>query len=135
MSQVGPSANGTLILFSSDLTGQLELHATHQFTHGEGNEFVAATTSPSYNERSPPGHGKMLMLKRNDLVEAFEKEQMRREPPDHQRNLRVVEALYEHARRLGALPLKDPLDGIEVDLRLARILNVRGHTDTHRPAA
>jgi len=64
------------------------------------------------------------MLKRRDLVEAFEKDQMRRGRPDHQRNLRVAEALYEHARRLGALPLKDPLDGIEVDLRLARILNV-----------
>jgi hypothetical protein len=64
------------------------------------------------------------MLKRRDLVEAFEKDQMRKVSPDHQRNLRVAEALYEHARRLGALPLKDPLDGIEVDLRLARILNV-----------
>jgi len=64
------------------------------------------------------------MLKRRDLVEAFEKDQMRKGSPDHKSNLRVAEALYEHARRLGALPLKDPLDGIEVDLRLARILNV-----------
>lgn len=75
------------------------------------------------------------MLKRSNLVAAFEKEQMRRETPDHQRNLRVAEALYEHARRLGALPLADPLDGIEVDLRLARILNVRGDTGTPRPIA
>ncbi len=75
------------------------------------------------------------MLKRIDLVRAFEKEQMRRKPPDYRRNLRIVEALYEHARRLGALPLKDPLEGIEVDVRLARIINVRGDTDPHRPAA
>ena len=65
------------------------------------------------------------MLKRSDLVEAFEMELMRRDGVDHQRNLRVVEALYEHARRLGALPLEDPLAGIEVDIRLAKILNVR----------
>jgi len=65
------------------------------------------------------------MLKRADLVEAFEKELMRREPPNHRRNLRIMEALYEHARRVGALPLEDPLDGIEVDVRLARIINVR----------
>ncbi len=71
------------------------------------------------------------MLKRPDLVEAFEKELMRREPPDHRRNLRIVEALYEHARRVGALPLEDPLDGIEVDIRLARIINVR--SDTRAP--
>jgi len=75
------------------------------------------------------------MLKRRDLVEAFEKDQMRKASPDHQRSLRVAEALYEHARRLGALPLKDPLDGIEVDVRLARILNVRGPTHTRRSAA
>ncbi len=74
------------------------------------------------------------MLKRPDLVEAFERGQMRREPPDHQRNLRVAEALYAHARLLGALPLKDPLDGIAVDIRLARSINVRGDTDAHSPA-
>ena len=40
------SPDGTLILFNADYTGQLELYAmklegwiTHQFTHGEGNEF------------------------------------------------------------------------------------------------
>ena len=65
------------------------------------------------------------MLKRPDLVEAFEKELMRSEPPDYRRNLRIVEALYEHARRVGALPREDPLDGIEVDIRLARVINFR----------
>lgn len=74
------------------------------------------------------------MLKRADLVKAFEKEQMLREDPDHQRNLRIAEALYDHARRLGVLPPEDPLEGIEVDVRLARIINVRGATRTHRTA-
>ena len=72
------------------------------------------------------------MLKRPDLVEAFEKGQRRAEPSDYQRNLRVAEALYAHARRMGALPLENPLEGIEVDLRLARILNVRGPSRTNR---
>ena len=71
------------------------------------------------------------MLKRADLIEAFEKELMRREPPNHLHNLRIVEALFEHARRVGALPAEDPLDGIEVDVRLARIINVR--SDTRAP--
>jgi len=73
------------------------------------------------------------MLKRADLVKGFEKDQMRREGPDHQRNLRIAEALYDHARRLGVLPSENPLDGIEVDVRLARIINVRSATGTHRP--
>ena len=35
----------------------------------------------------------------------------------------IAEALYEEARALGVFPLKDSLDGIEVDIRLARALN------------
>lgn len=64
------------------------------------------------------------MRKRTELVEAFEKEQMRNDGLDHRRNLRMAEALYQLARRLGALPLKGPMDGIEVDLRLAKIPKV-----------
>lgn len=37
--------------------------------------------------------------------------------------MRIAEALYEEARALGVLPLKDPLDGIEVKFRLANALN------------
>jgi len=63
------------------------------------------------------------MIRRLDLVEAFERELQRRQPVDYQQNLRIAEALYEEARALGVFPLKDPLDGIEVDVRLAQALN------------
>ena len=59
------------------------------------------------------------------LVEAFEKAQLRTEPPDFAHNLKIVEALYREACLLGALPLKDPLEGIEVDIRVAKVINVR----------
>ena len=65
------------------------------------------------------------MLKRNSLLAAFEKEQMQNSKPDFFRNLRIFEALYEEARQLGVFPLQDPLEGIEVDIRLARALNVQ----------
>lgn len=65
------------------------------------------------------------MLERPELVQAFEEDQTRREAADHQRNLKIAEALYLEARRLGALPLDDPLDGIQVDIELAKALNVR----------
>ena len=65
------------------------------------------------------------MIERPDLVEAFEMEQIRNSPPDFERNLRIAESLYELARMLGAIPLKDPLEGIEVDIRLAGALNAR----------
>jgi len=65
------------------------------------------------------------MIQRRDLVDAFERELVRREVPNYFKNLKIVEALYNEARALGALPPADPLDGIEVDVHLARVLNVR----------
>ena len=65
------------------------------------------------------------MIQRRALVDAFERELVRREAPNYFKNLKIVEALYNEARALGALPPADPLDGIEVDVHLARVLNVR----------
>ena len=65
------------------------------------------------------------MNKSRDLVEAFEKCMISREPADYWRNMAIFEALYREAHSLGVLPLKDPLDGIDVDVRLARAINAR----------
>ena len=62
------------------------------------------------------------------LVKDFEKAQLRKQPPDYFRQLRIFEALYREAVQLGVLPLKDPLEGIEVDVHLATVLNVRTAT-------
>jgi hypothetical protein len=64
------------------------------------------------------------MLKRNSLLGAFEKEQIQNSKPDFFKNLRIFEALYEEAKQLGVFPLKNPLEGIEVDIGLAKVLNV-----------
>jgi hypothetical protein len=65
------------------------------------------------------------MITNPAMVEAFEDAQARQETPDFLRNMHLVDALYEEAHALGAFPLKDPLEGIEVDIRLAQALNVR----------
>ena len=65
------------------------------------------------------------MIRRPDLVARFEAELARREPLDHRRNLALFEALFLEARTLGVLPGVDPLEGLDVDIRLARALNVR----------
>ena len=65
------------------------------------------------------------MIKRSDILEAFEKEQIRQNKADYRENMRVFSALYQEAQALGIFPLEDPLEGIEVDIRLARALNVR----------
>jgi hypothetical protein len=64
------------------------------------------------------------MVRNPDLLRAFDDDQVRASPPDYFQSLKIFEALYEEARRLGALPPADPLEGIEVDLRIARALNV-----------
>lgn len=63
------------------------------------------------------------MVKNAQMLEQFELEQVRRSPPDHARNRRIVEALYQEAVHLGVLPRPDPLEGIEHVIELARAIN------------
>ncbi len=65
------------------------------------------------------------MLKREPLLETFEKSQMQKSQPDYFKHLRVFEALYQEAKQLGVFPLKNPLEGIDVDIHLAMVLNVQ----------
>ena len=64
-------------------------------------------------------------MRRTRLLDAFEDELIRRSPVDLQANRRLFEAMYRLALSRGVLPPRDPLDGIEVDIRLARALHVR----------
>jgi hypothetical protein len=63
------------------------------------------------------------MVKNTLKLQAFEAERIRSEKVDVEQNLRILDALYEEALMLGALPLKDPLEGIEEKARLAWALN------------
>ncbi len=60
---------------------------------------------------------------RNDEFQKFEIEFVKREKVDIMRNFHIVEALYKEAVILGIIPLKNPLDGIEVDLKIAKVVN------------
>lgn len=73
----------------------------------------------------PPEERLHTMITNPALLRAFEHDEIRTVLADHARNLAIVEALYEEARLLGVWPPADMLDGIEVDLRLAKALNVR----------
>ena len=48
---------------------------------------------------------------------------VRKERVNIEKNFRLVEALYREAVTLGVLPPKNPLDGIEVDLKIAKAVN------------
>jgi len=63
------------------------------------------------------------MIIRNTLLDQFEKKQIKDTKADFFRNLKIFESLYLEAKQLGIFPLKDPLEGIEVDIHLAHQLN------------
>lgn len=58
------------------------------------------------------------MIKNPKLLKIFEKEKL-----SFKTSLKLFESLWKEALFLKALPLKNPLEGIEVDLRIAKILN------------
>jgi hypothetical protein len=63
------------------------------------------------------------MIRDRKLLEEFEKREHREERLSHAQALRLFEAMWREAAALGVLPPEDPLEGIEADIRLARVLN------------
>jgi hypothetical protein len=63
------------------------------------------------------------MIRNTRLLEEFERIQIKKEKPDYLKSLRIFEALWNEGINLGILPLKDHLEDIETDIRIARILN------------
>lgn len=63
------------------------------------------------------------MIKDRRLLSAFNDREIALEKADYLTALRLFEAMWEEGKTLGVLPLEDPLEGIEVDVRIARILN------------
>ncbi len=73
------------------------------------------------NEKGKEGAFLIRDVKR---FQRFEADLARREGPvDLRRTMDQIAALWKEGVALGVLPPKDPLEGIETDIRLARILN------------
>jgi len=63
------------------------------------------------------------MIKDYKIIEKLEKDLAAKELPDIKRNYRIIAAMYEEAKMLGIFPLKNELDGIEIDIKIAGVLN------------
>lgn len=63
------------------------------------------------------------MIKDVVFLEEFEAGLQRGRRPDHRAAMALFEAMWGEARALGVIPGRDPLEGIEVDIEIARILN------------
>ena len=54
---------------------------------------------------------------------AFERDLISQEKLDYAENLRLVDSMYELARKLGQFTVEDALDGIEKTIRVAKTIN------------
>jgi len=64
-----------------------------------------------------------VSMTRDDEFRRFEIEILRNEKLDIKKKFKIVEALYEEAVTLGVFPLKDSLEGLEVDIWFAKVIN------------
>jgi predicted translin family RNA/ssDNA-binding protein len=65
----------------------------------------------------------MIEMIMNNEFRRFEIEILRNEKLDVKKKFKIVEALYKEAVALGVFPLKDSLEGLEVDIRIAKVIN------------
>lgn len=63
------------------------------------------------------------MIENYKQLQKFEKELIRKEKVNIKKNYRIIEALYREAVELGVIPLKDPLDGLKTDIKIAKVVN------------
>lgn len=63
------------------------------------------------------------MIRDAAVLRQFEEDFSRRHRLTHRQALAVLDGLWAEGRALGVLPPRDLLSGIDVDVRIARILN------------
>ena len=66
---------------------------------------------------------KESMIKNPKTLEKFEKKYIKKNNLTFKEKLEIYESLWAEALLMKVLPLKDPLEGIETDIKIARILN------------
>ena len=63
------------------------------------------------------------MIERTPALDEFERRLIAEEDLSHKDALRVYEALHAEAVSLGAISHENILDGLEIDLRIAKAIN------------
>ncbi|MGB9716337.1 MAG: hypothetical protein ACPL1G_08030 [Thermodesulfovibrionales bacterium] len=63
------------------------------------------------------------MIKKSPELIQFEKDFLRKERKDIIRNFKIFESMYREAVALGIIPLKNELEGLDVDIKIAKVIN------------
>jgi len=64
------------------------------------------------------------MVRAPEELEELEAKIAREDKTTFWERLRLYDAMLAHARTVGAIPMADPLDGIDDDIRLAEAMHV-----------
>jgi hypothetical protein len=75
------------------------------------------------------------LIRNPHILEAFERELLRRSPPDPVANFKMMDWMFQEAKSLGAMPRQNRLEGIDFKIDFARRLNVRKHPGGPVPGA
>lgn len=63
------------------------------------------------------------MIKDPEYFKKFEDSIIANQKFSYEKALKIFESMWDEAMYLGIIPGKNPLEGIETDIRVARILN------------
>ena len=63
------------------------------------------------------------MIKNKALLVQFEREFARKEKIDYSKKLEIFDGMLEEAIYFKVLPLNNPLEGIEIDIKIAEAIN------------
>lgn len=63
------------------------------------------------------------MVKNTSRLREFEDNYIRRDKPDLLRNLQLLDQLYKEAKALSVFPLQEPLEGLDIDIKIAKVIN------------
>jgi len=63
------------------------------------------------------------MIKNYKMAQKFEEELIKKEKVNIVKNFQIMDAMYKEVRALGLIPLKDPLNGWGIDVKIVLIAN------------
>jgi hypothetical protein len=63
------------------------------------------------------------MIKDSRHLLEFERSLIRSTKPDWRKNLEIANALIKEAQSLGVFPPKNPLEGLDIDIKFAKAIN------------
>lgn len=64
-----------------------------------------------------------IMIRNPQLVARMEKEFISKQRLTYDQSMQLYEAMWSEGVRLGVLPPRDRMEGIDVDIRVAEVLN------------